>query len=85
MELVTGIVVYILVWWVVIFAVLPWGNRAPDDPMPGTVESAPVKPRIWTKVLITTGVAAVIWGIIDALIVSDLISFHEMAKGMAPH
>ncbi len=82
MGVVTGIVVYILVWWVVIFAVLPWGNRAPDDPMPGTVESAPVKPRLWTKFLITTGIAAVIWGVIYALVASDLISFHEMVKDM---
>ena len=34
MTVVSGIVLYVIVWWVVVFAVLPWGVRtaAPGDP-----------------------------------------------------
>jgi predicted secreted protein len=79
---VSGIVVYILIWWVALFAVLPWGARRAEQPLPGTVESAPDKPMLLRKALATTIVAAVLWGGVEALVLSDLISFHEMAKAI---
>jgi predicted secreted protein len=79
---VSGIVVYILIWWVSLFAVLPWGARRAENPLPGTVESAPDKPMLVRKALATTIVAAVLWLGVEALVVSDLISFHEMAKAI---
>jgi len=80
---VTGIAVYILIWWVSLFAVLPLGAKRSDDPQPGTVESAPDNPRLKFKFLVTTGIATVLWLILYALEESDIISFHEMAKGLA--
>ncbi|MGQ9365192.1 DUF1467 family protein [Azospirillum sp. ST 5-10] len=82
MGLVTGIAVYFVVWWVVLFAVLPWGVRPPDEPEPGTAESAPQKPRILLKFAVTSVVAAVVWTGIYLVVMSDLISFREMAKGL---
>lgn len=82
MQWFTGIVVYVLVWWVVIFAVLPWGARNASNPEPGTVESAPDKPRLGLKFLVTSGIAAVIWGVIYVLIKSDVISFRDIAGQM---
>jgi predicted secreted protein len=82
MDWFTGIVVYLLIWWTALFSVLPWGNRPADAPQPGTVESAPAKPRLLIKFLITTALAAVIWGVVDWLVVTDIISFREMAKRM---
>ncbi|WP_448202943.1 DUF1467 family protein [Azospirillum sp. sgz302134] len=79
---VTGISVYVVVWWVVLFAVLPWGVRAPETPEPGMADSAPVRPRILLKFVVTTLVAAVVWAGIYAVVASDLISFREMAKSM---
>lgn len=79
---VTGISVYVVVWWVVLFAVLPWGVRAPETPEPGMADSAPVRPRILLKFAVTTAVAALVWVGIYALVASDLISFREMAKSM---
>lgn len=77
---VTGIAVYVVVWWVVLFAVLPWGVRTADTPQPGMAPSAPVSPRIALKFLVTSGVAAIIWLGIYWLITSDLISFREMVR-----
>jgi predicted secreted protein len=65
---VTGIVVYLLVWWVTLFAVLPlWVTPAePDDP--GYAAGAPQRPRLLLKVAVTTAVSAVIWLAIFAVI-----------------
>lgn len=82
MGLVTGIAVYFVVWWVVLFAVLPWGAHPPDEPEPGMAPSAPRKPRILLKFAVTTVVAAVVWAGIYMVVMSDLISFREMAKGI---
>jgi len=80
---VTGIAAYIVIWWISLFAVLPWGVRRAENPLPGTVESAPDKPRLGLKFLITTAVAAVLWLILEVLVESDVISFHDMAKAIA--
>jgi predicted secreted protein len=80
---VTGIAVYILVWWVSLFTVLPLGANRSADPLPGTVESAPDNPRLLFKSAVTTGIATVLWLVIYALVKSDLISFHDMAQHLA--
>jgi predicted secreted protein len=57
----TGSVVYILVWWVTLFAILPlWVTPAePDDP--GHAAGAPLRPLLGRKLALTSVVAAVIW------------------------
>jgi predicted secreted protein len=60
---------------VVIFAVLPWGVKVPDEPEPGHAPSAPERPMLWRKAAITTVIAAVIWLLVYYLIESDLIQF----------
>jgi predicted secreted protein len=74
---VTGIVLYFLVWWVTLFAVLPlWVTPAePGDP--GHATGAPARPRLLLKVVVTTAVSAVIWLGIYALVRSPWLSFHE--------
>ena len=62
MNWVTGILVYVLIWWIVLFMVLPWGVRVPDEPAPGHATSAPERPLMWRKVLATSLIAAVVWG-----------------------
>ena len=71
----TGVVVYVLVWWVTIFAVLPlWVTPSqPDDP--GFAAGAPQHPRLAKKALVTTVVATVIWLFIYALVRSPWFSF----------
>ena len=71
----TGILVYLIVWWVVLFAVLPWGVRVPDKQEEGHASSAPSNPRLWLKAGVTTLIATAIWLGIYFLIRSDWISF----------
>jgi predicted secreted protein len=77
MAWVTGIVVYVLVWWITLFAVLPlWVTPAePDDP--GHAAGAPQRPRLLLKVVITTVVSALIWLAIYLLVRSPWLSFRE--------
>ena len=63
--------VYFILWWVCLFAVLPFGVRNQsdaDEVVEGTEPGAPVLFRLWPKLLATTILAAivlalVIWGL----------------------
>jgi len=77
----TGLFVFVIIWWLVLFTVLPWGVRQPeaDEIEPGQMSGAPHKPRLLRKLLVTTAIATVLWAGAYYLITSDLISFREMA------
>jgi predicted secreted protein len=72
-----GIVAYVIIWWMVLFAVLPWGNRPPAAPEPGHATSAPEKPRLALKFAVTTLIATAIFLGVWWLMESDLISFRQ--------
>lgn len=69
----TGLMLYLVIWWTVLFAVLPWGVKPSPNPEPGHAPSAPEHPRLGRKALITTLLAAVIWLIAYVIITSDLL------------
>lgn len=62
---------YLIVWMVCLFAVLPWGARSQSDAgevTHGTDPGAPAKFGIWKKLLATTVLAAIVlalivWGV----------------------
>jgi predicted secreted protein len=65
MSLTLGIAIYVVLWWTVLFAVLPIGVRTQGEDgavVPGTPESAPVAPRLARVVLITTLVSGLLFG-----------------------
>jgi predicted secreted protein len=73
-----GAVLYLLIWWVSLFAVLPLGVRPMADPNPETGwRGTPQAPRLWQKALITTLVAGVVWGLLFWIISSDWLSFRS--------
>ena len=61
---ITAIATYFLIWWVVLFTVLPWGVRRPEQAGHGHDAGAPENPNLKRKFWITTGVSFVILGII---------------------
>jgi predicted secreted protein len=75
MTWVQGIVAYVVIWWVVIFAVLPFGIRPTEEGDIGHAAGAPANPRLWFKAGVTTAVAAVLWVGLFLLVKSDLLSF----------
>jgi predicted secreted protein len=70
----TGVAAYVVIWWLVIFTILPWGVRPAEDEM-GLGAGAPANPRLRLKALITTGIAAVLWSILYLIVSSDIWSF----------
>lgn len=81
MGIVSCLVVYFVTWWTVLFVVLPFGVRQPDAPQEGVV-GAPVAPDLKRKFLITSVLAAVIWGIIEAMFLLDVIDFRAMGDSV---
>ncbi len=80
MDWFTGIVVYFLIWWVTIFAVLNIGHRTAENPQVGTDRAAPVKFYLGKKILLNSAIAAVIWLVIWAGVKFSGISFREMVE-----
>jgi predicted secreted protein len=72
---IAGVFVYALIWFIVLFTVLPWGVKVPDNPEPGHAPSAPINPHIGVKLIATSVVAAVIWAIVWYVMQSGWISF----------
>ena len=77
MNWVTGIVVYILVWWVSLFAILPlW--VVPSEPGElGHAAGAPRRPLLARKLAVTSAVAAVIWVGIYIIVSEPWFSFRS--------
>ncbi|NQV83320.1 MAG: DUF1467 family protein [Rhodospirillales bacterium] len=73
----TGLATYAIIWWLVIFMVLPWGVRriGPDDLGEMDDPGAPAKPRMLLKLAITTVLSGVVFGLVYLVIVSGVISF----------
>lgn len=78
MGVVSGAVVYLVIWWLVLFMVLPFGVVTQDEAggatEPGTPGSAPAQSRIVLKVSITSAIAAGLWGVFYFIVKYDLIS-----------
>ncbi len=74
----TALVVFVLIWWTVLFAVLPIGTQAVAEPDEATGwRGVPQQVRIGRKLLITTLVSLAIWGVVVGLILSDWLSFRH--------
>ena len=79
MGLTTGIAVYVVIWWTVIFMVLPWGVQSigENDVAKGHASGAPKRPRLLRKMAVTTVVAAILWTVFFLIAESGVISFRE--------
>lgn len=64
MKLGSLLAIYLLIWFLTLFAVLPWGVRtsreAGLDLVPGEADSAPVAPNLARKLLWTTLISAIL-------------------------
>ena len=76
-----AIVIFVLLWWCVFFAVLPMGVKsrweAPADNIEGADPGAPVNPDLKRKMVITTIASFVLWLIVLAIMLSGIINFKD--------
>lgn len=74
----TGVVLYVLIWWVALFAVLPFGVHASSEADADSGwRGAPAQPHLLRKAIATTLVAAVIWLGLYLIITSHWLSFRS--------
>jgi predicted secreted protein len=77
----TAISVYVIFWWVLLFAFLPIGVKAQDETgrvRKGSAESAPVKQHLVLKMLATTVVSAVIFAAVYYLVANHILTLNSI-------
>ncbi len=82
MSVTTAIAIYFLIWWLVLFAVLPWGVRSQEesgDVSRGTDPGAPAIPRLKAKLLWTTATATALFGLCYLVYVNRLVTLDGLA------
>ena len=83
MTLSTAIAIYFLIWWVTLFAILPWGVRSQTESgsvVEGSEPGAPILPRIAMKLLWTTIVATVVFAICAVIFVNRWVTLDGLGR-----
>lgn len=73
MDIVGGLVAFVIIWVVVLFVVLPFGVHQPDQPEEGHMPGAPDNPRIGLKFAVTTGITALLWAVLYVVVANGWI------------
>ena len=77
-----AIAIYVVIWWTVLFAMLPIGVRTSEEAgakaSPGTAESAPHLPNLLPKMVATTVVSSIVFAVLYVIIVGHLITLDQI-------
>ena len=74
--------IYFIIWWTVLFAVLPFGIKSQHEAgevLPGTDPGAPVATGFRTKPLWTTVVATVVFLLFYVTYISRVVTLDDLA------
>ena len=79
---ITGsIIVYVLIWWIIFFSVLPVGIQSNKEKFKEKIDGidpgAPINPKIGKKFLITTLITSIIFIVIYYLVKFNLLNLRE--------
>ena len=82
---ITGsIIVYVLIWWIIFFSVLPVGIQSNKEifreKLEGIDPGAPKNPKIARKFLITTIITTIIFLVIYYLVEVNLLNLREFLQ-----
>ena len=86
MSLPTSIAIYFIIWWVVLFAVLPWGVRSQQEHgaiVPGSDPGAPMMPALKRKLVWTTILAGIVFALWYVVYSYRLIALDDLAALLA--
>jgi len=78
----TAAAIYFIIWWVVLFAVLPWGIHSQAESgevVPGSDPGAPAIPHLGAKLVWTTLVATGVFALAALVYVYRLVTLEELA------
>ena len=79
---ITGsIIVFVLIWWIIFFSVLPVGIQSNKEKFKEKIDGidpgAPINPKIGKKFLITTLITSIIFIVIYYLVEFNLLNLRE--------
>jgi len=82
---ITGsIIVYVMIWWIVFFSILPIGIQSKKEKFRDTVEGvdpgAPNNPKIAKKFLITTIITSIIFIMIYYLVNNNFLNLRNFLQ-----
>ena len=82
---ITGsIIIYVMIWWIIFFSILPVGIKSNKEAFRDSIEGidpgAPKNPKIGKKFLITTIITSIIFIVIYYLVQFDLLNLREYLK-----
>ncbi|UOM34219.1 DUF1467 family protein [Acuticoccus sp. I52.16.1] len=75
MDPISAVAIFFIIWWLVFFPVLTFGDRRSDaaaDRVPGTEPGAPARTHLKRRVTITTVIAVVVFGAVYLALNSGL-------------
>ena len=84
MGLTGSIIVYVMIWWIIFFSVLPIGIQSNKEVFKEKIEGmdpgAPKNPKIAKKFLITTIITSIIFVVIYYLVKLNLLNLREFLQ-----
>ena len=82
MSLSSAAAIYFIMWWLVLFAVLPWGIRSQHEEgefEPGTDPGAPAVHGLGGKLIWTTLISSIVFGAFCWAYVTKAVAFEDIA------
>jgi predicted secreted protein len=81
MNITGGLVLFAVIWFMVLFMVLPWRLTTQGEAgkvEPGTPESAPTDPQMGRRIKLVTAISVVAWLVIAGVILSGWIGIEDL-------
>ena len=82
MTIAYALALYFVIWWIVLFAMLPIGVRTSEEAgektSPGNAESAPHMPNLLPKMVATTVVSSLVFAALYAIIALHVITLDQI-------
>ena len=81
----TALAIYFVIWWIVLFVTLPFGirsQREAGEDIPGTDPGAPSMPRMGRKMIWTTIISAIVYGVMAILHARGYLSIERLSQMM---
>ena len=88
MSVATYLATFFLIWWVVLFAVLPWGVHSQQEAgemAAGTDPGAPAVPRLGRKLMWTTLVTCALFAVVYVVSLHHLVTLDRLTDALGLH
>jgi predicted secreted protein len=80
--------IFFLIWWIVLFAVLPWGVHSQHEGgemVPGADPGAPSMPKLGRKLALTTLVTVVLFSTFYFIYADHPVALDSLVAHWGPH